>query len=480
MSDRPSNQESALLAVLALAAASALGGFVACNDEPAGGGGAGGGASSSSATSSSSSTTSSSSSSAGGGFQTDCDFTPEPRPSTVPESWQAYTCWPGCTYWLAPNAEAMPEPITWEPCPDLGQWPRGECMRNTWDDGAGSSLGYAPNVDTSVPGSPRIQLTRGAESGLALNDRYNEWLIARADGEVEFAARATRVAPYCMLTERSVRGRHAAWSHTGPYESVVDGLLLLDLEARSLRSGYPDDSEFVASWAAGDGWVVRNDGRLTAIRPDGSEERVVHDGTTDPNGLGPDGRPIVVGEEIVYSAGNYSFAGIYGFHPAHGTRPLITYPSDLTQGAGNIGTDGTDLVWSHGHSRLADQTVYPEVDIYTAPFTTDPRAVERRRLRKDMALGMGTYAKQFAVGCGHAGRYIAESGLDAQLVRLSDGVAWRLTGAQLQFRWSRVLGISCDHAYVQVAYDAVGKGSPGQTTIVRVRLDELGEGLPPD
>jgi hypothetical protein len=97
-----------------------------------------------------------------------------------------------------------------------------------------------------------------------------------------------------------------------------------------------------------------------------------------------------------------------------------------------------------------------------------------------MANDTGTFEKQFAVGCGHAGRYIGSSGLDSQLVRLSDGVGWRLTGVQLKFRWNRVLGISCEHAYVQVAYDAIGKGSPGQTTIVRVRLDELGEGLPAD
>jgi hypothetical protein len=374
----------------------------------------------------------------------------------------------------------MPEPITWQQCPDLGQWPRGECLINTLDDGHGIGMGPAPNVDTTIEGSPRIQYTRASISGVEPRDQYNEWVVARADGPIEFAVRGSRDEPYCMLVEGGMRDRHAAYTIRGPYESIIDGLLLVDLDGRTLQSGYPDDDIFETAWTAGEGWAVRHKAGLTAIRPNGSEERVVHDQSTDPNGMPYNTKAIVVGDEIVYGAGNYSYTGFYGFHPEHGTRALVTFPNDLSRGAGNVGTDGKDLVWTLGENRPAGEIGYPDLSIYTAPFTTDPSSLQPRRLRRDMANDTGTFEKQFAVGCGFAGRYIAASGLDCQLVRLSDGVAWRFTGVQLKFRWNRVLGISCEHAYVQANYDGVGQGSPGQRTIVRVRLDELGEGLPAD
>jgi len=467
------------VSLVATAVAVVLVGAPACAGDSAGSGGSGGESASTTTTSTTTTTSSSTSSGSGGGFNTDCVSQTYDPPPAIPDDWQSYTCWPGCTYWLPPNTESMPEPISWEPCPDLGQWPRGECMRNTWDDGEGVGIAFAPNVDTSIPGSPRIQVTRGAVSGLAEIQRYYDWIVARADGPVEFAARS-QWGSGCGMYEGGVRGKHAAWSLVETTGSVVDGLLLLDVDSRTLLSGYPDENELITSWVAGDGWAVRDDGRLTAIRPDGSEERIVHQAGTDPNGLGVNGKAIVVGDEIVYPVGNYSYTGFYGFHPEHGTRALVTFPNDLTRGAGNVGTDGNDLVWSLGENRPPGEVGYPDLSIYTAPFTTDPAALQPRRLRRDMANDTGTFEKQFAVGCGFAGRYIAASGLDSQLVRLSDGVAWRFTGVQLKFRWNRVLGISCEHAYVQANYDAIGKGSPGQRTIVRVRLDELGEGLPAD
>jgi hypothetical protein len=105
----------------------------------------------------------------------------------------------------------------------------------------------------------------------------------------------------------------------------------------------------------------------------------------------------------------------------------------------------------------------------TAPFTTDPGAIEARRLRSLPGLVHLPYA--WKVGCGYA----VHDGFGTQellVVRLSDGWSWRIpNGAQRSLRVP--YGVTCDEVF---AGGDVGE----HWTIGRVRIDSLGPGMPPD
>ena len=82
------------------------------------------------------------------------------------------------------------------------------------------------------------------------------------------------------------------------------------------------------------------------------------------------------------------------------------------------------------------------------------------------------------MGCGYAAR---PAGLDdpyhasLHVVRLSDGQGWLLTGNldPPRMQWSIPLGITCDELFTTVSIEY-------RTRILRVRLDSLGPGTPPD
>jgi hypothetical protein len=189
-----------------------------------------------------------------------------------------------------------------------------------------------------------------------------------------------------------------------------------------------------------------------------------------------------VGEAIFWEVGGLTYRGVMAWTEAAGQRSLIRYPGDYTQGAGNFGTDGVDLVWTYGQGKGPSDWNYPTREIMTAPFTTDPETVKAtaRRLRSDLGrIGI----EPFGVGCGFAGRTFevdADAGsaasLDLLIVRLSDGVSWIVDAPPIStgVAFMSALGFTCEEVFakVQFADDAV--------TIVRIRLDSLGSGIPPD
>jgi hypothetical protein len=111
-----------------------------------------------------------------------------------------------------------------------------------------------------------------------------------------------------------------------------------------------------------------------------------------------------------------------------------------------------------------------------APFTTDPEVVQAtgRRLRSDPARWPIGHSETFVVGCGYAARQFGGAG-DVIIVRLSDGAAW-IPQSQPEFTWVWVAGFTCDEFFGLARGPIEGE----VTTIARMRLDALGEPLPPD
>jgi hypothetical protein len=169
---------------------------------------------------------------------------------------------------------------------------------------------------------------------------------------------------------------------------------------------------------------------------------------------------------------------------ASGQQPLIRWYGDYTQGAGNFNTDGVSMVWTHGTGKAPDATLeYPVRSIMMAPFTTDPEELKAKaqRLRSDPGQ---LVPYPFGIGCGYAARQVfTPSATDASVgsndllvVRLADGVSWIVSAppVELGMGFGFVLGLTCEEVF------ATANFADEPNTIVRIRLDSLGPGIPPD
>ncbi len=163
-----------------------------------------------------------------------------------------------------------------------------------------------------------------------------------------------------------------------------------------------------------------------------------------------------------------------------GTRDLLSFGADTSQGAGDLGTDGVSLVWLQGSGRTAPHGPYPTASFMVSPFTVNSAGLRPHRLRSEPGgndAGNALGASKIQVGCGYAAR-LNPSGV--RVLRLTDGVSWVLPGTSASWGWGEPLAVTCSHYYGQAL--KVGEGaSPGWTsTIARLRLDSLGPGEPAD
>jgi hypothetical protein len=168
---------------------------------------------------------------------------------------------------------------------------------------------------------------------------------------------------------------------------------------------------------------------------------------------------------------NYDVQKVYV--PDGGPRDFIL-GGNVPPAAADLGTDGTDLVWTEGAGGWSSglPTV---VNIMTAPFTTDPAKLKPRRLRSEQTYGFGT--TPFVVGCGYAMRGITVA---MRIVRLSDGVSWRLDKTA-NWTWETAVAINCTEAFIDVIELPAGRrGKTDGGGLVRIRLDSLGPGIAPD
>ncbi len=173
--------------------------------------------------------------------------------------------------------------------------------------------------------------------------------------------------------------------------------------------------------------------------------------------------------------------GVMSWNVEHGSRPLLRWYGDTTHGAGNFGADGTDMVWTYSTGAKACNTDPPNPEVWTAPYTTDPAVVSSsaHRLRADVR---GMSPNPYAVGFGYAMRPIdfGDPPTNALfVVRLSDGVGWPIPGTPdgTRLSWTTALGFTQTELFV--AANMQNNGIVAQT-IVRIRLDSLGPGVPAD
>jgi hypothetical protein len=413
---------------------------------------------------------------------------PPPPPDTVPAGWEPYTDF-SCLqpFYVPPSEDYLPEPIQWETCAAASgllsgcrqmtiAWPGTASLLSNW-------MGYTSD------GRLLVYFTRIAEMP---NDGFAQNIIAEVDGPVRFAIQGPRLATagFAVVEAHVNEGyfaidvRGGDGTATNVFDSHRRGVLvgkvgdlrptLFQLEETPLVYSYRISSKFLARAEA----PLR---RITIFPLDGSSQFELASADSDPDGLEPD-LPILLGDTAVFDTGTLLMAGIMAYDPIQKTHALIRWYGDQNQGAYNVGTDGKDLVWTHGevHPPPGVSIAYEKRSIYTSPFSTDASNLLPKRLRSDLQTA---YDVNFAVGCGYAAHQLQKpDGL--LIVRLSDGVSWVLPNDLNSdddggWLWSTAIGVTCDEVFATAAVVAA-PGAKLVYTIARVKLDTLGPGLPPD
>ncbi|MBK8998790.1 MAG: hypothetical protein IPM35_23960 [Myxococcales bacterium] len=407
---------------------------------------------------------------------------PGPAPPDAPPDWERFPGWCECAFYYPGAKGKMPDPVEWEPCAaPAPSNPTCRRMRTPWSDiKEAMPVGNRFWFDSTTGKSYLMFGRNGLGGDPTSKTRYR--MIADADGPVLSAFYENTLA--CGLrTEALDGGRYAYWVglYVDPGPNQSEGVIAGPI-------GSPPDTVLSfpvgalhMNWRVTSNWLVRWSSGLHGRAWGSTTEVTVQQAKLDPEGY-PAYGPRGAGDSLFWEVGDLKYHGIMSWTQAFGGRSLVRYLGDYTQGAGNFATDGGHMVWTHGEGKAPNDWEYPKRSVMTAPFTTDPDAVKQtaKRLRSDPGqIGLDW----FVVGCGYAARVYWENAgaggaasQDLMIVRLSDGVSWIYDAPPLStgFRLSGALGITCDEvfAHAQFPDDAV--------TIIRVRLDSLGPGIPPD
>jgi hypothetical protein len=230
---------------------------------------------------------------------------------------------------------------------------------------------------------------------------------------------------------------------------------------------YDDTNDDTPGWGVGSGWIIRALG-LSGYLAMYSHDFSIMKEIASPFPVG--GIPHVFGRDLLWKSGALPIGPIGAYDDVRGFHVLVQ-PKNPLDAMNGIASDGKDMVWTLGEGRKEGEYIWPVLSVITAPYTTDPAAVQSRRLRSDPNINLNP--DLWAVGCGYGGREIVGKN-GVQLVRLSDGVAWHLSSPKGSgIGWRDVIGFTCEEAFVRIE-------TLSGANVVRIRLDSLGPGLPPD
>lgn len=406
-------------------------------------------------------------------------------PSPI-EGWDVYADYDLSCGFLVPKArENLPAPIRWEPCRANPQTSDKSCRQMVLDWKPGMQVG----TELITPGSQAFTRANGAV--VIQTARYQAdgtvRMVAEADGPVLVAVRE-QVPNKCVLGETVANGDYYGYQvydseakgEVSSYGGGAIGGALDDLRPKVLRH-YHDS--FTRGFIAGAPGLLEVSGGLMSLFSwnDGSPIKDVWSSSRD-NGLAQNYQ-FFFGSTLFWASDDDAINKQKVFTDVGGVKDLLSFGDDTTRGIADLGTDGQQLVWVEGTDRPQPNGVYPNVTAFVSPFTTEPAQIQKRALRSDLS-GYGFGTSPFVVGCGYATRS-AEMKSDGgfasgtQLIRLSDGYAWRLPdGPNVDWGWRRALAVTCDEVFILLA-EKPTPTAPPRTNIARVRIDSLGPPTPP-
>jgi len=319
-------------------------------------------------------------------------------------------------------------------------------------------------------GIAQLALTRIATDA---SPPYVMHLVAEVDGPVRNAvARVVRAGedpgnPGCYLGTSAIGGGKYVFRVVGhdtsgkrsasKHEGVLGGDVG-DLPPRVLAHR-TDGRHF--GWVVGARWLVRLDSGLRlAARAWGEGDDAWMNVDGPELGTLMPGRPVVSGAAIFFPVMSGARVGLVVWDAEHGSRPLLGWIGDGTRAAGDLGTDGKDLVWSYGELKGTGKP--PSRSLMTAAFTTDAASLQPRRVRSDP--GTGIEGNAWVVGCGMAAHTSGGGGIT--VVRLADGRSWSVPGRSSNFALEAPIGLTCDEVFAPGLLN-------GRTSIAAVRIQSL-------
>ncbi len=397
------------------------------------------------------------------------DYDPTPPPG-LPDGWDLERTYDKhCGIYVPHDSTRLPPPVAWEACPATAQPAGIQCnwMKVDWDSSSTSQPGGADTASVTASGNVLLNAYRNVKPN------WSYTLIAEADGPVRNAVLNTNPTACIAARPRSTDGRytmtiteHAYDLGGGLFAGSTEQLLptySLHLSQSNVHSAYAapfavldftrDFAFDQYSWTSGAPL-----GTLWSASMDKGAQQAV---------------PVFASSSMVWGA---DYSGVFKIHAysVGGTVvDLLSAGADANHGYDDPGTDGKDLVWIYAQAanRVNYDDPFDTYTIMTSPFATDPTKLAPRRLRTEQGPVFGD--EQFVVGCGYAARTNMQH---VRVVRLADGVSWTLDNPSSPdvWGWTRPLAMTCDELFA-IAY-APGVGQ----RVVRVRLDSLGTGLPPD
>jgi hypothetical protein len=372
-----------------------------------------------------------------------------------------------CGLFAAPDKEKFPPPIHWGECDPLLASTGWTCRQLLFDwappAGIPTSTMMEPVDDGWLDDSGRPWLLVSRNSG---SRRFR--LVAEADGPIH-AAFVETIPTSCTGGTGRLGGGHFVYS-------------------AFRRSGAANASVF---WGAIGGGLDDT----PAVLSTSASPRGYYSGSTSYvespenlllpwQGTAPTGTPLDIPDPglatdyvfgrsaIFFQVANQAYHRIKIYTSGVGVQEFISFGDTVSSGAADFGTDGKDMVWTEASGRTLSTDPWTTINIMTAKYTEDQKAIVKRRVRSEV-ISIG--AAPFKVGCGFAAHFVGEVG--PRLLRLSDGRSWQfpLIDSAVGYNWifNQILGVSCDEVFV-------GAYRGNQNYLVRIRIDSLGPGIPPD
>jgi hypothetical protein len=373
-----------------------------------------------------------------------------------------------CGIFAAPSAGKMPPPFEWEPCPAIVASKGWSCqkIKVTWPPPSAGTITMTPPPDGWTDTAGKAWLVVSPQAGAS-----HFRMVAEADGPVHLALTYPRGGA-CSLTNGSLDGHRFVISAVRDDLSASKilrwGAIGGDVDALPVVLEGWTDGQSRGYFAGPNAYFALGEDAVRPWAPDAGALAKLS--ITDP---GQAGDFVFVGDALFFTVGTIPYHRIKVYTPADGLRDFVSFGNDVSQHAADFGSDGKDMVWTEAFGRATTNDPWATINIVTAPYTSDPTKIVKRRLRSEVG---NVGATPFTVGCGYVIHEIYPSGGSGRrLVRLSDGQSWILRGATdggASFSLQSALAITCDEIFFRA-----GTTLPDlDYTIVRIRIDSLGPG----
>ncbi|CAN5520422.1 hypothetical protein BH09MYX1_BH09MYX1_01150 [soil metagenome] len=387
--------------------------------------------------------------------------TPNPRSTFVPDGWVPWDGYVPCSGFYVPTtASQLPPALTWETCAAAAKPQIVGCKSVVLDPNGMDSAA----IDVSVDDNGKAVL-------LFSQDYKDRQLITVADADgglvhsALLVAERSRYAVAAAIPKAFVYPRYVLHG-VDMIGGVTDGVIVGTVGMVAPSAG--------RRWSRTVGHVIGNPG-VAHIENSGSitllsfADLAVAGDIITPTQSGPFGNsfPEFFGDSL-YWFGNANRRALQRrWDNDTGPVDFIDYKDD-DHGAGNLGTDGVDMVWMESHGPATQSALWTSADYWTSPYAKNKADLKPRRLRSEIPNTLA--GKAIVVGCGRAANF---SGNGFRIIDLKDGSSWFFPQQFDGWIWLTALALTCDEVFIRTA-------SAKGPTITRIPIASLGPASPAD